>query len=100
MASGNALPSQVLPIEPKNLLEVAGDLRIVEDQAGVPINQGALVGPVMAAEEHSLPVDDDSLGVAAVLKADLAHIETSLLHLFERPDRGEIAPDDDSEVHA
>src|SRR5271157_2215039 len=98
-AAADALPGQVLPVEPKNLLVVAGDFLVLENEAGVAVHQGALVRPIVAADQYPHSIDDDPLGVATVLESDLPHVESSLLHLLQRADRGELATDDDPQVY-
>src|SRR5262249_10127613 len=57
--AADALPRQVLPVEPEDLLEVRGDLLVLEDQAGVAVHQRALVRPVVTADQHAGAVHDD-----------------------------------------
>lgn len=42
---------EVLPVVEKDLLEVAGGLGIVDDDAGVAVVEDAVGGPVLAADQ-------------------------------------------------
>src|SRR5262249_43997098 len=96
----HTLPRQVFPVEPENLLKVLGDLFILEDQAGVSVHQGALVRPVVTANQHPGSVYNDPLGVAAILQPDLRHVEPPLLQLLQWADWSKFAADDDPDIHS
>src|SRR5262249_31934971 len=72
-------PGQALPVVQEDLLEVAGNLLVEKDQAGVAVVRGPLARPVVAADQDHLAVHDNALGVTGLLHAETRHVETARL---------------------
>ena len=71
--------SDIVPVVHKDLFEISRDRRVIDNDPGVAVLQHARTGPILAADDNPLMVNNEALVMDALLDTHESGVDAGRL---------------------